>query len=252
MKRLLGLPIALGAWLAARPVLASEGGSIKDPAEHWEHLWHEVLMDLYIFGGVFAVLAVYWILKYRASSEGQDGTAGTLDRAQTWGWALVPAFLFMADDFFLAAKGWTLWNIQRNVPENAMEVKVTGSMWTFSFEYENGVTSTFDVAEGKNAAGELGDGDGLVVPVGTPVVLRMTSTDVVHSFGLTEYRVKEDMMPGRITYLWFYPKEAKESYVTCVEYCGTNHSRMFAKVKALPQAEFDAWMAAKKKEQNQG
>lgn len=86
-----------------------------------------------------------------------------------------------------------------------------------------------------------------MVPVGRPVVLRMTSLDVVHSFGLVKYRVKEDVMPGRITYIWFYPKEAAKTFVTCVEYCGTNHANMYAPVQAVPPEEFEQWLKKKGK-----
>ncbi|MBF0142405.1 MAG: hypothetical protein HQL57_05185 [Magnetococcales bacterium] len=233
----------VGGLLPGMPVLAeaAEAGAIQDPAAGWDHLWNEVLIDLTVMGGVFAALAVWWLIKYKATSPTQIGRGPKLSRAQTWSWALVPAFVFMADDFFLAAKGWTLWNIYRTVPENAMEVKVTGMMWNWQFEYENGVTTQFYPLEEGEAKG-----DGLVVPVGRPVVLRMTSLDVVHSFGLTDYRVKEDLMPGRITYIWFYPKEVKESVVTCTEYCGMKHSYMYAPVKAVSATDFDSWMNKKK------
>ncbi len=91
------------------------------------------------------------------------------------------------------------------------------------------------------------DGD-MVVPVGKPIVLRMVSTDVIHSFGLTDYRLKEDIMPGRVTYLWFLAREPRISQVLCVEFCGTNHSQMFNRVVAVSKAEYEAWLAKKKQE----
>ncbi|MBF0309079.1 MAG: hypothetical protein HQL56_06100 [Magnetococcales bacterium] len=212
---------------------------ILDPAEHWDKLWHTLLTDLTIIGTVFAVLAVIFILKFRTTDPNAVGSAPKLTSAQAWGWALIPAFLFMADDFFLSAKGWSLWNIQRQVPAGAMEVKVRGAMWAWSFEYENGISTTYMV--------DSKDGDGLVVPVGKPVVLRMTSDDVVHSFFLPKHRVKEDLMPGRITYLWFMPKEVGETFVTCTEYCGLRHSAMYAPVKVLSQADYDTWVKKMKK-----
>lgn len=226
------------------PLAAYAGEKAVDPVERWEHLWATVLVDITAMGLVFGLLGAWWLYKYRAKNPGEIGSGPTLNRAQMWSWALVPAFIFMADDFYLAAKGWSVWNTYRNVPENAMEVKVTGSMWNWQFEYENGAKSSYyptPTDDGRFS----GEGDGLVVPVGRPVVLRMTSTDVVHSFGITKYRVKEDLMPGRITYLWFNPLEPAESWVTCTEFCGTNHSYMFAPVKAIPLAEFDTWVAKK-------
>lgn len=218
----LGLACGL---LAALPALA-QYEDIKDPAEGWEHLWSEVLIDITVIGVIFGVAAIYLLSKYRAKSPDEVGSGFKMSKAQMAAWALIPATVFMADDFYLAAKGWSLWNIQRQVPEGAMEIRVTGQQWFFEFEYENGVVA-----------------EELRVPVGQPVVLRMTSKDVIHSFGLPDYQIKEDLMPGRITYLWFYPKEQRETVVTCVEFCGLDHAGMYTKVSALPRAEFDAWMA---------
>ncbi|MBF0447061.1 MAG: cytochrome c oxidase subunit II [Magnetococcales bacterium] len=245
MKRMLTALTGLGLALSSAIAWASESdGGIKDPAQTWEHLWTEVLIDLYIMGGIFGALAIYWLYKYQAKSPDAVGDAPKLTRAQRWAWAIVPCVLFLADDLYLGANGWTAWNVYRNVPEGAMEVKVTGNMWYWEFEYEDGTTSGYDA--------EAHEGDGLVVPVGTPVVLRMTSNDVIHSFGLAKYRVKEDVMPGRITYIWFYPKEEAESHVTCVEFCGTNHAKMYAPVKAVPQEKFDEWLAKRAKEEAEG
>ncbi|MBF0176240.1 MAG: hypothetical protein HQL63_05245 [Magnetococcales bacterium] len=241
MKKMFNLPIGLGTALLALPLSATaagEPGKIIDPVVEWDNLWHELLIDIGIMGMVFAILGAYWVYKYRAKSPDDVGSGPTLSRAQMWAWAMVPAFIFMADDFFLAAKGWTVWNIYRKVPANALEVKVTASMWNWEFEYADGTKSTYYV--------DAKEGDGLVVPVGQPVVLRMTSRDVLHSFGLVKYRVKEDVMPGRITYIWFYPKEEdRTGFVTCVEYCGTNHANMYAPVRAVPPAEFEQWLKKK-------
>lgn len=222
---------ALGALLlAGGTALAEEAanGHIRNPTEAWNHTWDEVLWDLWIIGGIFAVVAIYLLIRYRARSPGAVGTALPLNLDKALAWSLVPAALFMADDFLLAAKGWSLWNIQRQVPAGAMEVKVTGNQWFFEYDYGDGITDSE-----------------LVVPVGQPVVLRMTSNDVIHSFGLTEYRLKEDIMPGRITHLWFYPDKPLETSVVCVEFCGDAHSQMNNLVKAMPKAEYDTWLAAK-------
>lgn len=249
MKRFLTALTGIGLMLTsvvARASGSAEGG-IKDPAVSWENLWDVVMFDLYILGGFFGVLAVYWLFKYKAKSPDDVGDPPKLSRAQRWSWVLVPCVLFLADDLYLGAKGWTAWNVYRDVPENAMEVKVTGNMWYWEFEYEDGTISGYDVD------GDEGErGDGLVVPVGTPVVLRMTSSDVIHSFGISKYRVKEDIMPGRITYLWFNPKEEAESWVTCTEFCGANHARMYAPIKAVPPAKYQDWLAKRAKEEAEG
>jgi cytochrome c oxidase subunit II len=221
------LGLAGTAWATGAPP-ASGPVKIHSPTEGWNTTWNEVLWDLWIVGGIFAVVAVYLLIRYRAKSADDVGTAKPLSLGLALAWTLVPAAIFMADDFLLAAKGWTLWNIQRTVPKGALEVNVTGSQWSFEYDYGNGITDSE-----------------LTVPVGKPIVLRMTSNDVIHSFGLNEYRLKEDMMPGRITYIWFYPDKPLETKVVCVEFCGNSHSEMTNAVRAVPQDEYDAWMAKK-------
>lgn len=227
------LPKALAGLLAvpmlAGPALAAE--KIISPTDAWNKTWDHILVDLWVIGIVFGLIAVYFLIRYRAKSPDQVGEPVNLTPAQMWAWALIPAAIFMADDFFLSAKGWTLWNIQRTVPSNALEVKVNAMQWSFEFDYGDGVTST----------------DEMVVPVGQPVALRMTATDVIHSFGIAEYRLKEDMMPGRVTYLWFYPDKPLVSQVVCMEFCGTAHAQMTTPVKAVPKPEFDAWVAKHRK-----
>jgi cytochrome c oxidase subunit 2 len=213
--------------LASVPAMA-EGG-IVNPTKLWFETWQEFKYDLLVIGGTFALAAIYMFIRYTAKSPGQVGEPVKLSAAGAWAWVLVPCTLFLADDMLLFGKGWTLFNAERVVPANAVEVKVTGHQWYFDFDYGNGITD-----------------NELVVEVGKPVVLRMTAEDVIHSFGLTEYRIKEDLVPGRMTYMWFYPDQPKETHVNCMEYCGTGHAQMAAPVRALPKAEFDAWIAKHK------
>lgn len=226
VSRLAALGAVAAALLWAGPALAE--GAIVSPTTAWEETWREVLTDLFIIGGVFGLIGAYLLFAYRAKSPDAVGTARPLSLNLALAWALIPAAVFMADDFLLSAKGWSLWNVQRTVPANALEVQVNASQWFFEFDYGNGIKS-----------------DELVVPVGQPVVLRMTGKDVIHSFGLIAYRLKEDMLPGRITHLWFLPDKPLETFVTCVEFCGDSHANMNAPVRAVPKADYDKWMAEK-------
>jgi len=226
------------AALAAVPALAStafaftanpahrESYNGLAPHEHFNALWHETMIDITVIGVLFSVFCLWLLLGFRRSATNQNGQQPNLPAQARIGWAVIPMVLFLADDLFLFAMGWDLHNHYREVPADAQEVKVTGAMWNWTYEYENGV-ETYDE---------------LVLPAGKPVVFRMTSDDVVHSHYLNKYRVTEDLMPGRITWQWIMPEEG-ESVVTCREYCGENHSRMFGKVKVLSQADYDAFMA---------
>jgi cytochrome c oxidase subunit II len=137
-------------------------------------------------------------------------------------WTVIPTVLVLAI-FWLGWKGFVY---KRTVPREAMLVKVTARQWSWSFRYENGRES-----------------DVLKVPIGRPVKLSLTSVDVLHSLFIPAFRVKEDCVPGRETYLWFLPDRPGSFDLFCSEYCGMAHSSMITKVEVLPEAEFAAWYA---------
>jgi cytochrome c oxidase subunit 2 len=221
--------VAIGFGMAALPALGEE----VNPAKRWDVLWDHVLIDLLVIGVVFAVAALWMLFKYRAKNPNDLGQGPKLTKGQALAWALIPVAIFMADDFYLAAQGWTLWGIYRHVPDNALEVKVIAHQWYWEFDYGNNVIT-----------------QELKVPVGRPVVLRMRSEDVIHDFFLPKYRVKEDVMPGRITYVWFLPDEETETLATCTMYCGAAHSQMFGKVSVISPAKYSSWLETATKQAN--
>jgi cytochrome c oxidase subunit 2 len=221
--------IVLGSLTAA-----AEGrgtGQLVNPTDQWNHLFQHVLIDITIIGVVFGVAAAVMLWKYRARDPNTIGRGPRLTTAQAVGMAAIPAVVFMADDFFIAANGWALFNLQRSVPAGALEVKVTGSQFYWEFDYGNGLTTTNEMK----------------VPVGKPVVLRLSSTDVIHSFFIPDFRIKEDAVPGRKTYLWFVAPKVGTTLATCAEFCGVGHPVMPANIEAVPPAEFEAWLASKGK-----
>lgn len=212
------------AWAYEAPTAAP--GVVNDPAAGWNHLWHEVIVDITVIGILFALVMAWFLIKYRARQPGDVGTAKPLSAAATIGWAVIPIFVFLSDDLYVAANGWKLWNDYRDVPADRLEVKMESGMYSWDYTYPNGVQAQNE----------------LRVPAGKPVMLRMTSRDTLHSHFIPDFRVKEDSMPGRVTYLWFLPKEPGEHMVSCTEYCGVEHSYMAGKVIVMPEAEFNAWL----------
>jgi len=113
-------------------------------------------------------------------------------------------------------------------PGDGMEVKVTGHQWWFEFQYPNHDITTANV---------------LVIPVGTPVDLEMTSADVVHSFWVPRLAGKRDVIPGQTTYLKLQADEIGEYWGQCAEFCGLGHANMRIRVQVVSQEDFDAWVA---------
>lgn len=221
------VPPLLPATVLAEEVPTRAREFSMTPQDHFDAVLHEIFVDLTIIGVVFAAILLFFLIIYKRKSPDQVGQQPKLSTQAMLGWLIIPSALFLADDLFMFAKAWDLHDNYRKVPQDAYEIKVTGQMWSWNYEYPNGVSSTNE----------------LIVPQGKPVLLRMTSTDVVHSHYLNAYRVTEDLMPGRVTYQWFMPDKLGESVVTCREYCGMLHSGMYGKVKVVTPAEFDTWLA---------
>ena len=102
---------------------------------------------------------------------------------------------------------------------------VEGQKWNWSFTYPNGYVDA-----------------NLHVPVDRPVQLVMSSADVIHSLYVPVFRIKQDVVPGRYSKVWFEATEPGEYDLFCAEYCGTSHSDMLALVVVHPPGEFEAWL----------
>ncbi len=137
-------------------------------------------------------------------------------------WTVLPTILVMA----MFAYGWSSFTALRGVPEGAMTVKVTARMWSWSFEYPDGKKSKE-----------------LVVPVGAPVKLLLTSTDVIHGFFAPAFRIKMDTVPGMTTYAWFQPEKEGVHDIFCSVYCGLHHANMLTHIRAVTPEAFAAWLA---------
>jgi cytochrome c oxidase subunit 2 len=229
-RRLAAATMLLASWAASAAEYA--GGStpapIRNPAAGWNHLWNEVIIDITVIGVIFALVMAYFLIRYRRRpGDPEVGNAPRLSPAAAVAWVVIPVFVFLSDDLFIAANGWTLWNNYRDVPADRIEVQLESGMYSWDYTYSNGVRTQNE----------------LRVPAGKAVMLRMTSRDTLHSHWIPDYRVKEDSMPGRVTYLWFYPDKPGEHVVTCGAYCGVMHSYMAGRLIVMPEDEFNTWLA---------
>jgi len=119
-------------------------------------------------------------------------------------------------------------------PMEAKELKVIGQKWQWTVQYPDEDISV------------SGQGGVIGVKVNEPVKLLMTSQDVIHSFFIPNFRVKQDVVPGRYSTLWFQPTAVGEFPVFCAEFCGDEHSDMMAMIKVMEPAEYDAWLEKEK------
>jgi len=137
-------------------------------------------------------------------------------------WTVIPLFVVV---IFAYLGAGNLARTIRNSPD-AMVIKVTASQWSWKFDYPDyGITTTE-----------------LYLPKGKPILLRMQSTDVIHSFWVPEFRVKQDLVPGRVTELRITPILDGDFKVRCAELCGTGHYRMEQPVMVVDNGAFTAWV----------
>lgn len=179
-------------------------------------LWASFVSCAILIGGM-----IYFVFKYKRKSNNDKTAYITHNTFLEFLWSFIPLVIFL----FVFAWGWIIYHDMRKMPENALEIHVYGKQWAWTAEYKNGVKATE-----------------LVVPVNQPVKLIMTSEDVIHSFYVPSFRIKQDVVPGRYTALWFNADKLGEFHVFCTEFCGVSHSGMITKLKVVSKEDFDKWL----------
>jgi cytochrome c oxidase subunit 2 len=189
-------------------------------------------------GSIAVALAVlYFLVRYRAGKavtidQGEDRPPDTRPGHAPSGMSFWFEVAVIVGCLGLFVSWWVIGFRQyvhlRSAPADSLEVYVTAKQWMWIFAHPNGHSSNAD----------------LHVPVGRPVKLVMTSRDVIHSFYVPEFRIKQDVVPGRMTTVWFEATAPGVYQILCAEYCGTSHSTMRGRVIALPQTEYRAYLDA--------
>jgi cytochrome c oxidase subunit 2 len=183
----------------------------------------QMLLIGFVAFGV-AMLIVIFSIRYRRNSPADRSHAPTTGRGIEIAWTVIPLLLFIGT-FAWAAYDYT--QLYRE-PPNAMPVFVVAKQWMWKLEHSNGKREI----------------DELHVPLGQPVRLVMTSQDVIHSFFVPAFRIKQDVVPGRYTTIWFTPTQTGEFHLFCAEYCGTDHAGMHGRIVVMQPSEFTAWLQA--------
>lgn len=211
------------------PTEAAKGTHLVD------NLFNAVLVISIIgFIGLMGVMT-FFIVKYHRSQNEKSAYIPHNTLAETI-WTIIPMIIFVAISVF----GLFEYVKMNEVPKNAYKINVTGFQWgwtfTYSKEQEDGSVVSFDKS------------DLMYLPVGQPIVLEMTSRDVLHSFYVPSFRVKRDTVPGMNSYLTFTPTKEGDFNIFCTEFCGTSHSRMRGIVRVVSQKRFNKWIEREYKE----
>jgi len=168
------------------------------------------------------VAILYFAARYRRQPGVRaEQIEGSIPLELTW--SIIPFCVFMV--IFLW--GAVVYFKGRTPPRDATEVYVVAKQWMWKLEH----------AEGQREI------NALHVPVGRDVKLIMTSQDVIHSFFVPAFRMKQDVLPGRYTMAWFHATKPGTYHLFCAEYCGTQHSGMIGDIVVLEPAQYEAWMS---------
>jgi cytochrome c oxidase subunit II len=214
--------LILGFAMTSIGLMPVEASAQAVPVDQMINL--QVWMIAFLFS-LITVFIIYSVVVFRRRRAAQFKGSNSLEVA----WTLVP----LATVIFLAFIGARDLSQIRKPDPNAMDVKVTAFQWGWAYEYpDTGITSTT-----------------LYLPLNRQVHLIMTSRDVIHSFWVPEFRIKQDVLPGQnlVKELRITPTRIGDYKVRCAELCGGAHAYMEAPVKVVSQADFDAWVSEQTK-----
>src|SRR4051812_13683565 len=177
-----------------------------------------IFFTVVIFGAIF-----YFAVRYRRRSDYELPHSQHTGMALEIIWSVIPFGLTM----IMFGWGASIFFRESRPPDDAMNINVVGKQWMWKLQH----------MEGQREINELH------IPLGRAVRLKMTSEDVIHSFYVPVFRVKQDVLPGRYTQMWFHPTKPGKYHLFCAEYCGTKHSGMIGWVYVMEPQEYEAWLS---------
>lgn len=210
----------------------------------WMH--DSILLPLITAISLFVLGLLIWVIvRYRRAANPQPSRTSHNTLIEVI-WTLVPVLILVS----IAIPSIDLLAQQyKPAPKDALTVKVTGYQWYWGYEYpDNGISEIISNVLPREEARKRGEPEllavdnRLVLPAGRPIKLLITGADVIHSFSVPAFWVKEDAVPGRINEKSFTIEKPGVYYGQCSELCGDRHGFMPIAVEALPPEQFDQWV----------
>ena len=249
---------------AASAQAVIEGLEIKgapiDRGVGFQHAATELAADIHWLDGLLLVIitlitlfvvALLAIVIVRFNRRTNPRPAGfTHNTPIEVAWTVIPIVILV----FIGAFSLPVLFKQLEIPEGDVTIKVTGYQWYWGYEY---VDEGFDFASFMLTRDQLEEygysqdefllatDTAMVVPTGKDIVIQVTGADVIHSWAMPAFGVKQDAVPGRLAEMWFRVEEGEEGiyFGQCSELCGKDHAYMPITVKAVTAAEYEAWVA---------
>ncbi len=232
------------------------GTSFQTPAGELarDQQWLEGMVNVIIFAIVaFVVLLLAYVIIRFNKKANPTPARFTHNTPVEIVWTLAPILVLV----FIGAYSLQVLFKQQEIPEGDITIKVTGNQWYWSYEYpdyEFGFDSFLLAREDLAAYGYnpdeylLATDNAVVVPVGKTIVMQVTGSDVIHSWTIPAFGVKQDGVPGRLAELWFSADKEGVYFGQCSELCGKDHAYMPITVKVVSQEVFDTWLKSAKEE----
>ncbi|MEX1033864.1 MAG: c-type cytochrome [Cellvibrionaceae bacterium] len=226
-------------------------------ASNWSAIDVTIDITFWVTGFVFIAVNLfmaYAVYRFRYNKDRRAHYEPENKKLEWWltGFTTVGVVAMLAPGLFV-------WAQFVNVPEDAHEVEVVGQQWQWGFRYPgaDGVLGAADAANigpdnpfGVDPDDPNGQDDILVasqemhLPVDKPVKILLRSKDVLHDYSVAQFRVKMDMVPGSVTYLWLTPTVTGTYDILCEELCGIGHHIMRGRVVVEDEADYEDWLAA--------
>ena len=168
------------------------------------------------------VLVIGFAIKYRRRPDGTPTPRIVGSLGLEVFWTGVPLLVFMV----MFVWGASVYFAASRPPDDALQVYVVGKQWMWKIQH----------TDGQREINELH------VPVNQPVKLTLTSEDVIHDFGMPDFRLKIDVLPGRYVTTWFQATRVGRHHLFCDQYCGTNHAGMIGRVIVMEPGEYQDWL----------
>lgn len=193
-------------------------------AEETDALYMYIMWISVVFFVLIVGVMIWFVMQYRRR-PGYKGDSGALhSNTLEITWTVIPTLVVI----WIFARGVYGYMDMMTPPADTLDINVTARSWDWSFQYPNGAVH-----------------DQLHIPVDRAIRLRMRSEDVLHAFYVPAFRAKSDVVPGRVTTMWFQPILEGSYDLFCAEYCGEQHSQMIKRqgVVVHDQAGYDKWVA---------
>jgi cytochrome c oxidase subunit 2 len=175
------------------------------------------------FAALICFLIVVFAFKYRRTPTRTRGTPIEGSLALELAWTIIPLGLTM----ILFVWGAKIYFAEAVAPRDVTDFTVVGKQWMWKIQHPQGQREI----------------NALHIPVDRAIRLTMTSEDVIHSFFVPAFRVKQDVLPGRYTRMWFRATKTGTFHLFCAEYCGTKHSEMIGSVVVMEPQDYERWLS---------